>query len=59
MEITEIVNENGNIRFNTLYRFVEDTERSSLNKVVGGLKRTENKLENTLKLRLAGIEEDI
>jgi pilus assembly protein CpaF len=59
MEITEIVNENGNIRFNTLYRFAEDEQRSTLNKVVGGLKRTENKLENTLKLRLAGIEEDI
>jgi len=59
MEITEIINENGDIRFNPLYRFVEDEQQSTLNKVVGSLQRTENKMENTLKLRLAGIEEDI
>lgn len=59
MEITEVVGyENGQIILNPLYRFVED-EKSTLEKVSGSLKRTENKMVNTLKLQLSGIKEEI
>lgn len=59
MEITEIVGyENGRIILNPLYRFEED-ENSSMTKVSGKLKRTNNKLKNDFKLRLAGIKEEI
>lgn len=59
MEITEVVGyENGKIVLNPLYIFEED-ENSTLHKVSGTLKRTENKMENTLKLRMAGIMEEI
>ena len=58
MEITEVIgNENGEIILNPLYRFEED-ENSTLEKVSGTLKRTENPLQNDFKLRLAGIYED-
>ena len=49
--------ENGEIILNPLYRFEED-ENSTLEKVSGTLKRTENPLQNDFKLRLAGIYED-
>lgn len=59
MEITEVVGyENGRIILNPLYIFEED-ENSTLHKVSGVLKRTENKLENSLKLRMAGVMEEI
>lgn len=55
MEITEVVGyENGRIILNPLYVFEED-EKSTLDKVSGSLKRTENKMQNTFKLQLAGI----
>ena len=55
MEITEVIGyENGEIILNPLYRFEED-ENSTLEKVSGTLKRTENPLQNDFKLRLAGI----
>ena len=58
MEITEVIGyENGEIILNPLYRFEED-ENSTLEKVSGTLKRTENPLQNDFKLRLAGIYED-
>lgn len=58
MEITEVIGyENGEIILNPLYRFEED-ENSTLGKVSGTLKRTENPLQNDFKLRLAGIYED-
>lgn len=58
MEITEVVGyANGQIVLNPLYVFEED-ENSTLHKVSGVLKRTENKLQNSLKLRMAGILED-
>jgi len=54
MEITEVVGyENGEIVLNPLYVFRED-EKSTLEKVSGGLVRTENQMVNTLKLSLAG-----
>ncbi len=55
MEITEVVGyENGKIILNPIYKFQED-ENTSLNKVSGKLKRTENKIINQDKFILAGI----
>ena len=54
MEICEVVGyEKGEIILNTLYKFEED-EKSTLDKVSGSLKRTENKMKNDFKLILAG-----
>lgn len=55
MEITEVVGyEDGRIILNPIYKFEED-ENSTLKKVSGGLKRTENKIINQDKFVLAGI----
>ena len=55
MEITEVVGyENGRIVLNPIYKFEED-ENSTLKKVSGSLKRTENKIINQDKFVLAGI----
>ncbi len=59
MEITEVVGyENGKVLLNPLYVFEED-ENSTLEKVSGTLKRTENKMINTFKLQLSGIKVEI
>lgn len=59
MEITEVVGyENGKIILNPLYVFEED-ENSTMEKVSGKLVRTSNEMQNTFKLRLYGIKEDI
>ncbi|MBE6640921.1 MAG: CpaF family protein [Ruminococcaceae bacterium] len=59
MEICEVVGyENGEIILNPLYVFEED-ENSTLEKVSGSLKRTDNPMKNDFKLRLAGIKTDI
>ena len=59
MEITEVVGyENGKIILNPLYVFEEDNQ-STIDKVSGSLKRTENVMVNTFKLRLAGVTESI
>lgn len=59
MEITEVVGyEDGRIILNPLYVFKED-ENSTLDKVSGSLRRTDNKMVKTFKLRLNGIKEDI
>ena len=59
MEITEIIGyENGTIRLNPLYVFRED-QKSTLEKVSGSLVRTENPMQNTFKLQLAGIKAEI
>jgi len=56
MEITEVVGyEDGHIILNPLYVFEED-EKSTLTKVSGSLKRTENPMKNDYKLRLSGIK---
>lgn len=55
MEITEVVGyENGQILLNPLYVFEED-DKSTLEKVSGSLKRTQNPMKNIFKLQLAGI----
>lgn len=59
MEITEVVGyENGKIILNPLYVFEED-ENTTLEKVSGSLKRTNNKMVNTFKLQLAGEKVEI
>lgn len=59
MEITEVLGyENGQIILNPLYVFEED-ERSTLEKVSGHLKRTDNEMKNDFKLRLAGVRTKI
>ncbi|MCM1122688.1 MAG: CpaF family protein [Eubacterium sp.] len=60
MEITEIVGyENGKFLLNPLYEFVEDREKSTRDKVYGGLQRTANPLKHTIKLENAGMSADI
>ena len=51
--------ENGRIILNPIYVFEQDDEKSSMTKVVGSLKRTNNPLQNQLKLQLAGINAEI
>ena len=59
MEITEVVGyEKGKIILNPLYVFEED-EFSTLDRVSGKLRRTQNKMQNDYKLRLAGIKMEI
>lgn len=58
MEITEVVGyKNGEIILNPLYVFEED-ENTTLEKVSGSLKRTQNKMINTYKLQLSGQSTD-
>jgi len=59
MEITEVLGyEDGKIILNPLYVF-EGDENSTLEKVSGSLKRTENPMKNTHKLILSGIRTEI
>lgn len=59
VEISEVLGyEHGEIIMNPLYVFEED-ENSTLEKVSGGLNRTKNPMQNTEKLRQAGILEDL
>lgn len=59
MEITEVVGyKDGEIILNPLYVFQED-EKSTLEKVSGGLVRTDNPLRNDFKLKLSGIKTKI
>lgn len=59
MEITEVLDyKNGEIQLNPLYVFEED-EQSTLNRVHGILRRTENRMQNVMKLHAAGIREEI
>ncbi|MDE7432067.1 MAG: CpaF family protein [Lachnospiraceae bacterium] len=59
MEITEVLGyEKGQIILNPLYVFQED-DKSTLEKVSGSLRRTDNKLKNDFKLKLSGIRTEI
>ncbi len=56
MEITEVLGyEDGRIRLNPLYIFIED-EKSTLTRVSGKLTRTDNEMQNTQKLQIAGFK---
>lgn len=60
VEITEVLGyEGGEIKLNTLYKFEEDKNTTTVEKVSGSLNRTQNPMQNTDKLRLAGIFQDI
>ncbi len=61
LEITELdgIDEQGNVRLNPLFEFVEDEEKSMLTQVVGRLARTENKMKHTEKLISAGKDVSI
>lgn len=60
MEITEVVGyKDGQIILNPLYKFEEDPEKSTVDKVVGELKRTKNPLVKDFKLKLSGIRVEI
>jgi len=59
MEISEIIGyEDGEIKINPIYRFIED-EKSTLEKVSGKLTRTKNPFINDYKLKISGIKEVI
>lgn len=59
MEICEVIGyEQGEIKLNPIYRFVED-KNSTMEKVSGRLVRTKNKFINDYKLRISGIDEVI
>lgn len=59
MEISEVMGlKDGEIELNPLYVF-EESEESTMDKVVGELKRTKNPLKNTFKLRLMGYKGDV
>lgn len=56
VEITEVLGyEDGQIKLNPLYVFEEDSD-STLEKVSGRLKRTENPLINDYKLKISGLQ---
>ena len=56
MEISEVIGlKDGEIELNPLYVF-EESEESTMDKVVGELKRTKNPLKNTFKLKLMGYK---
>lgn len=59
VEITEVLGlEDGRIKLNPLYVFEED-ENSTLEKVSGSLKRTNNRLVNDYKLKLSSLYTEI
>ncbi len=59
MEISEVLGYvDGEIKLNPLFVFEED-EMTSMHKVSGLLKRTENEMKYTEKLRLAGFHQEI
>ncbi len=57
--ITEVLglDEHGEIQLNPLYQFEEDPKASDVKHVVGHLRRTENRMVNTQKLEMAGIQQ--
>lgn len=59
IEITEVVGyENGAIRLNPLYQFIETGEEES-GRIIGGLVRTENPMIHTEKFRNAGLSDQV
>ena len=59
LEITEVVGyENGEIKLNPLYKFVEHGETEN-GRIIGGLERTENPMINTYKFHMAGVSDRV
>ena len=61
LSISEVdgIDEQGNVRLNTLFEFVEDKEKSTKTKVVGRLLRTDNPVKYPEKLIAAGKDVSI
>lgn len=59
LEINEVLRyEDRKIKLNPLFKFVEKGETDD-KKIIGELHRTENKMQNTLKFKMAGIFENV
>ncbi len=59
MEITEVVGyEDGKIQLNPLYEFKELGEDEN-KRIIGGLVRTKNPMQNTFKFRMAGLPDQV
>lgn len=59
VEITEVVGyANGEILLNPLYEFVEEGEDVN-KKIIGGLRRTKNSMQNTFKFKMAGLSDKV
>lgn len=59
MEISELVEyKNGEIVLNTLYKFEEEGEDEEKH-IIGSLKRTDNPMIHTFKLRMAGLSDQV
>ncbi|NBI71585.1 CpaF family protein [Clostridiaceae bacterium] len=58
-EITEVTGyENGEIKLNPLYRFVEQGEDAD-KRIIGNLVRTDRPMVNTFKFRMAGLSDQV
>lgn len=59
MEITEVLGyEDGEIKLNPIYKFVEEGEDEN-HKIIGSLRRTTNKMVNTQKFLSAGLSDEV
>ncbi|MDO5407856.1 MAG: CpaF family protein [Eubacteriales bacterium] len=59
VEITEVVGyRNGEIVLNPLYRFEEQGEEPG-GRIIGGLVRTKNPMQNTFKFKMAGLSDQV
>lgn len=59
LEIDEVLGyRDGEIQLSPLFKFVEIGE-SDDKKIIGELKRTENKMKNTLKFKMAGVSQEV
>ncbi len=59
VEISEVLNyENGEIKMNPIYKFVELGEDEN-KKIIGDLRRTENPMINTFKFKMAGLSDKV
>lgn len=59
MEITEVLNyEDGEIKLNPIYKFVEEGEDEN-HKIIGSLQRTKNKMVNVQKFLSAGLPAEV
>lgn len=57
LEICEVLGfEDGEIKLNPIYEFIETGEDEN-KKIIGGLVRTENKMVNTMKFKMAGLSD--
>jgi len=59
LEIAEVLGyKDGEIQLNPLFKFIEEGETED-KRVIGLLKRTENEMKNTMKFKMAGIQQEV